>query len=106
MGNVEEPARWQRDQDPWGHWHRGPFGHRRHGPFWLRHRGTGEPLRREPGDRLAGGVAAGMAAWKGFSVNTVRIGFVLLTTSPALSAVTHSVVEGQAIPDSSGGSAP
>jgi signal transduction histidine kinase len=79
MGNVEEPARWQRDQDPWGHWHRGPFGHRRHGPFWLRHRGTGEPLRREPGDRLAGGVAAGVAAWKGFSVNTVRIGFVLLT---------------------------
>ena len=69
MGNVREP-------EPW---HRGPFGHPRHGPFWLRHRGTGEPLRREPGDRLAGGVAAGVAAWKGFGVNSVRIGFVLLT---------------------------
>ena len=69
MGNVREPAPWNR----------GPFGHPRHGPFWLRHRGTGGPLRREPGDRLAGGVAAGVAAWKGFGVNSVRIVFVLLT---------------------------
>jgi signal transduction histidine kinase len=78
MGNVEEPARWQRDQDPFGPWHRGPFGHRHHGPFWLRHRGTGGPLRRDTADRLAGGVAAGMAAWRGFGVNTVRIVFVLI----------------------------
>jgi signal transduction histidine kinase len=75
---VEEPARWHRDQDPWGHWHRGPFGHPRRGPFWLRHRSAG-PLRRDPGDGLAGGVAAGVAAWRGFSVNTVRIVFVLIT---------------------------
>ena len=86
MGNVEEPARWHRDQDPFGPWPRGPFGHRprgpfgrRHrGPFWLRHRGSGGPLRRDTADRLAGGVAAGMAAWRGVSVNTVRIVFVLV----------------------------
>jgi signal transduction histidine kinase len=73
---VEDPARWERDQDPYGPWHRGPFGHPRRGPFWLRHRGTG-PLRRDTDGRLAGGVAAGVAAWRGFSVNTVRIVFVL-----------------------------
>jgi signal transduction histidine kinase len=76
---VEEPARWHRDQDPWGPWHRGPFGHPRRGPFWLRRRGDGGPLRRDPADRLAGGVAAGVAAWKGISVITVRIVFVLIT---------------------------
>ncbi|HLN67190.1 MAG TPA: PspC domain-containing protein, partial [Streptosporangiaceae bacterium] len=60
-----------------GPWHRGPFGHPHRGPFWLRHRGSGGPLRRDTADRLAGGVAAGVAAWRGFSVNTVRIVFVL-----------------------------
>ena len=68
MGNVEHPERWRR-HDP--HWHRGPF--------WLRHRrGSGGPLRRDPADRLAGGVASGVAAWTGFNVTTVRIVFVLL----------------------------
>jgi signal transduction histidine kinase len=38
-----------------------------------RHRGDGEPLRRREDDRLAGGVAAGLAAWRGFSPTTVRI---------------------------------
>jgi signal transduction histidine kinase len=42
-----------------------------------RNRGNGEPLRRDPEDRLAGGVAAGMAAWRGFSPTTVRIVFVV-----------------------------
>jgi len=74
---VEDPARWERDHDPFGPWHRGPFGHPHRGPFWLRHRGSGGPLRRDTADRLAGGVAAGVAAWRGFSVNTVRIVFVL-----------------------------
>jgi signal transduction histidine kinase len=65
-GTVEDPERWHRD-----HWHRGPF--------WLRHRdGNGGPLRRDPTDRLGGGVAAGVAAWKGFNVTTVRIVFVLI----------------------------
>jgi len=66
---MEDPARWGGPYGP--HWHR----HR--GPFWLRHLGTGGPLRRDTADRLVGGVAAGVAEWKGFSVNTVRIVFVL-----------------------------
>jgi signal transduction histidine kinase len=88
MGNVEDPARWDDGQGPFGppwrrepgaSWHRGPGGHWHRGPFGLRHRGNGEPLRRDPAGRLAGGVAAGVAAWKGFSVNSVRIVFVLIT---------------------------
>jgi signal transduction histidine kinase len=72
---VEHPDRWHRDQLG----HRGPFG--RHGPFGLRerHTGHGGPLRREQADRLGGGVAAGIAAWRGFSPTTVRIVFVLVT---------------------------
>jgi len=71
MGYVEHPARWHGDRDQLPHWHRGPF--------WLRHRhGSGGPLRRDPADRLAGGVAAGVAAWKGLNVTTVRIVFVLI----------------------------
>jgi signal transduction histidine kinase len=65
---VEHPARWHRDQ------------FRRRDPFGLRHRrGHGGPLRRDPADRLGGGVAAGIAAWRGFSPTTVRIVFVLCT---------------------------
>ena len=72
---MEHPDRWHRDQLG----HRGPFG--RHGPFGLRerHSGHGGPLRRDPSDRLGGGVAAGIAAWRGFSPTTVRIVFVLIT---------------------------
>jgi signal transduction histidine kinase/phage shock protein PspC (stress-responsive transcriptional regulator) len=80
-GIVEEPDRWHGDHDPSGPWPQGPhgpFGHPRRGPFWLRRRGHGGPLRRDPADRLAGGVAAGVAAWKGFNVTTVRIVFVLI----------------------------
>ena len=44
----------------------------RHAQKW-RNRGDGQPLRRHPEDRLAGGVAAGIAAWRGFSPTTVRI---------------------------------
>ncbi|MGB6581062.1 MAG: PspC domain-containing protein [Streptosporangiaceae bacterium] len=63
---MEDPERWHGD-------------HRHRGPFWLRHRdGNGGPLRRDPTDRLGGGVAAGVAAWRGFNVTTVRIVFVLI----------------------------
>ena len=73
-GTVEHPARWHRDQMG----HGGPFGRR--GPHWLRNRnGHGGPLRREQTDRIGGGVAAGIAAWRGFSPTTVRIVFVLGT---------------------------
>jgi signal transduction histidine kinase len=63
MGYVEQPAHW----------------HRHHDPFRMRHRGGDDgPLRRDPADRLGGGVAAGVAAWKGFNVTTIRIAFVLV----------------------------
>jgi signal transduction histidine kinase len=76
MGNVEHPSRWDGDS----RWHGGrePFPHWRRGPFWLRRRGSGGPLRRDPADRLAGGVASGVAAWRGMSATTVRIVFVLI----------------------------
>ncbi len=51
-------------------WHRGPF--------WRRHQGSGGPLRRDPADRLLGGVASGVAAWRGFNPTAVRIVFVLI----------------------------
>ena len=82
MGNVEHPSRWHGDSRWPGdsRWHGGrepsPRWHR--GPFWLRHRGSGGPLRRDPADRLAGGVASGVAAWRGVSATTVRIVFVLI----------------------------
>src|SRR5271166_3092042 len=56
--NGEDPERWHGDHDPFGPWPRGRFGHRHRGPFWMR-RGNGGPLRRDPVERLAGGVAAG-----------------------------------------------
>jgi signal transduction histidine kinase len=73
MESVEDPARWQHGHDQFG-----PWGHRHRGPFWLRRRGHGGPLRRDTADRLAGGVASGVAAWKGLNVTTVRIVFVLI----------------------------
>jgi signal transduction histidine kinase/phage shock protein PspC (stress-responsive transcriptional regulator) len=54
---------------------------RRHG------HGDGNPLRRDPEDRIAGGVAAGIGTWRGFSPTTVRIGCVvaaLVTTGWAV----------------------
>ena len=55
--------------------------HPRHpGPLsWLRGSASGGPLRRGRDDRLAGGVAAGLAARTGFDATVVRIAFVLAT---------------------------
>jgi signal transduction histidine kinase len=66
---------------PGGNWHgpppwHGPPGRRDDAREWAKHwrnRGDGQPLRRDPDDRLAGGVAAGLGAWRGFSPTTVRI---------------------------------
>jgi signal transduction histidine kinase len=53
-------------------------GHRhRHDPLRLHQPPNGQ-LRRDPAQRIAGGVAAGLAAWKGYNVTTVRIVFVLI----------------------------
>jgi signal transduction histidine kinase/phage shock protein PspC (stress-responsive transcriptional regulator) len=43
----------------------------------MRNRGNGGPLRRDPDDRLGGGLAAGIGAWRGFSPTTVRIACVV-----------------------------
>jgi signal transduction histidine kinase len=59
----DDDAGWQSQPD----W-RGPGRRQR-----LRHRGDGQPLRRDPQDRLLGGVAAGIAEWRGFNPTTVRI---------------------------------
>jgi signal transduction histidine kinase len=54
-------------------------------PVWAgrgmrwRNRWHGGPLRRDPDDRLLGGVAAGIAAWFGISLPVVRIAFVIAT---------------------------
>jgi signal transduction histidine kinase len=83
IGNVGHPGRWQRDRDPAVDWQDGAYGpHWHRGPSGLRRRGSGGPLRRDPADRLAGGVASGVAAWKGFKVTAVRIAFVLLALIP------------------------
>ncbi len=63
---MEDPERWHRHRDVFG----------------LRPRdGSGGPLRRDLADRMAGGVAAGVAARTGLSVTAVRIAFVLLTVA-------------------------
>jgi signal transduction histidine kinase len=51
-------------------------------PDWRSHfrrrgHGDGNPLRRDPEDRIGGGVAAGIGTWRGFSPTTVRIAFVV-----------------------------
>jgi signal transduction histidine kinase len=49
----------------------------RHDPLRLKEPPNGQ-LRRDPGAGLAGGVASGLAAWKGYNVTTVRIVFAVI----------------------------
>jgi signal transduction histidine kinase len=80
---VDHPARW----------------HHHHDPFRFRHRrGHGGPLRRDQTDRLGGGVAAGVAGWRGINVTAVRIAFVLLTLPTTGVAVALYVVAWLLIP--------
>jgi signal transduction histidine kinase len=73
-GHRHGPPSWH-GQPPW----HGQSGPQDDVPGWVHHtrrwrnRGDGEPLRRDPDDRLASGIAAGIAAWRGFSPTTVRI---------------------------------
>jgi signal transduction histidine kinase len=55
--------------------------------FGRRGHGDGNPLRRDPEDRIGGGLAAGLGTWRGFSPTTVRIACVvaaLVTTGWAV----------------------
>jgi signal transduction histidine kinase len=73
------------DNGQWnGHWHgpppwNGPSGRQDDMHGWghrarrWRNRGDGQPLRRQRDDRVVGGVAAGIAAWRGFNPTTVRV---------------------------------
>ncbi|HEX8008944.1 MAG TPA: PspC domain-containing protein [Trebonia sp.] len=77
---MREPSMYQQDRprrvDRWGEW-----SGRRDWHEWVERwhrRGSGGPLRRDPEDRIAGGVAAGIAAWRGFNVTTVRIVLVVV----------------------------
>ena len=45
--------------------------------FRRRGHGDGDPLRRDPEDRIGGGIAAGVGTWRGFSPISVRIAFVV-----------------------------
>jgi signal transduction histidine kinase/phage shock protein PspC (stress-responsive transcriptional regulator) len=45
--------------------------------FRRRGHGDGQPLRRDPEDRIGGGLAAGIGTWRGFSPTTVRIACVV-----------------------------
>jgi signal transduction histidine kinase/phage shock protein PspC (stress-responsive transcriptional regulator) len=70
--------RWQNDPG----WQARPEGEAR--PDWgsrfgRRGHGDGNPLRRDPEDRIGGGLAAGIGTWRGFSPITVRIAFVVAT---------------------------
>ena len=83
----DQPADASRDHRHGPHSWQGP-GYRDDAHEWASHwggrarrwwgRGDGEPLRRNPEDRLAGGVASGLAAWRGFNPNTVRIVLAVL----------------------------
>src|SRR3984957_13072193 len=51
-------------------------------PDWRSHfrrhgHGDGNPLRRDPEDRIGGGIAAGIGTWRGFSPTSVRIACVV-----------------------------
>src|SRR5271170_6330931 len=52
------------------------FRHYRRGGWWHGSSRSGR-LRRDPTDRMVGGVAAGVSAWTGLDVTIVRLGFVL-----------------------------
>jgi signal transduction histidine kinase len=73
-------------------------------PSWVHHtrrwrnRGDGQPLRRQRDDRVIGGVAAGVAAWRGFNPTTVRVVFAVAALITAGWAVPFYVIAWLIIP--------
>jgi signal transduction histidine kinase len=61
-------------------------------------RGDGQPLRRKGDDRVVGGVAAGIAAWRGFNPTTVRIVLAVAALITAGWAVPFYVIAWLVIP--------
>ena len=98
------------DNGQWnGHWHGPPPWHGAAGqqddvPSWVHHtrrwrnRGDGQPLRRQRDDRVMGGVAAGIAAWRGFNPTTVRVVFAVAALITAGWAVPFYVIAWLIIP--------
>ncbi|MGE5136541.1 MAG: PspC domain-containing protein [Gemmatimonadota bacterium] len=94
------PPPWRRGEpwQPWAGdqlrpWHGGPgYRFRRHGPGrWRRGpRGSG-PLRRSREDRLAGGVAAGLARRTGFNVTFVRVAFIIASLASGFGVAAYVV---------------
>ncbi len=84
---MDEPTWPSRPPRGWGHDHRGHDRHEQWRPDhadrlatlvrWCRGTWNGEALRRDSGDRLIGGVSAGLARWRGFNPTTVRTVFVI-----------------------------
>ena len=66
--------------------------------MWRRTQGHGGPLRRDREDRLAGGVAAGLAARTGFDVTVVRLAVVVATLLTAGWAAVAYVVAWLLVP--------
>ena len=58
---------------------------------WIRHSPGSGPLRRSREDRLAGGVAAGLAARTGLDVTVVRLGFVVAALFSLFGAAAYVV---------------
>jgi signal transduction histidine kinase len=67
---------WQAQDQSTQHGHDHDYWQHRVRHWWGRGNGS---LRRDPEDRLGGGVAAGIGAWRGFSPTTVRIVLVIAT---------------------------
>jgi signal transduction histidine kinase len=67
-GHRHGPPPWHGPQTDLDHEH----GWESHVRRW-QNRGDGQPLRRQPDDRVAGGVAAGLAVRFGFNPTTVRV---------------------------------
>jgi signal transduction histidine kinase len=98
------------DNGQWnGLWHgpppwQGPAGQQDDVPSWVHHtrrwrnRGDGQPLRRQRDDRVMGGVAAGIAAWRGFNPTTVRVVFAVAALITAGWAVPFYVIAWLIIP--------